>query len=180
MKELSLNILDITENSVKAKASLISISLSEDENGILTLIIADNGCGMDEETKNKVTDPFYTTRTTRKVGIGLPLLKLASEQALGEMKVESEKNVGTTVTATFDTKSIDFTPIGDMTSTIVTLILGSPEIDFEFTHTSPILNVKLFTKELREQLGDVPLDTPEVITWIREYLDEQYNNTEDK
>ncbi|MBR5515660.1 MAG: sensor histidine kinase [Clostridia bacterium] len=176
MKELSLNILDVTENSVSAGAKNILISLIEDEKGILTLTIKDNGCGMTPEVVKSVIDPFYTTRTTRKVGLGIPLLKLAAEQTGGSINIESEVGTGTTVTATFDTKSIDFTPIGDMTSTLVTLIMGAPDIDFEYIHQKPGVEVTLSTLQLREVLGDVSLGMPEVLEWIREYLTEQYNN----
>ena len=176
MKELSLNILDVTENSVSAGAKNILVSLIEDEKGILTLTIKDNGCGMTPEVVKSVIDPFYTTRTTRKVGLGVPLLKLAAEQTGGDINIESEVGVGTTVTATFDTKSIDFTPIGDMTSTLVTLIMGAPDIDFEYIHQRPGAEVMLSTLQLREVLGDVSLGMPEVLEWIREYLTEQYNN----
>ena len=122
MKELSLNILDVAKNSVSAGASLIEVSLSEDSDGILTLIIKDDGCGMSEETLRGVTDPFYTTRTTRKVGMGLPLLKMAAEQTGGTLKIVSsqkEGESGTELCATFNTKSIDFMPIGDIISSIV-------------------------------------------------------------
>lgn len=176
MKELSLNILDVTENSVSAKAKNILVSMLEDEDGILTLTIKDDGCGMSPEIVESVVDPFYTTRTTRSVGMGVPLLKLASEQAGGKIDIQSEVGVGTTVTATFDTKSIDFTPIGDMVSTMTTLIMGAPETDFLYLHKTPVGEVRLDTKELREVLGDVSLSSPDVIGWIRDYLDEQYNN----
>lgn len=178
MKELSLNILDITKNSVSAKATKILISLSTDKCGWLTLKIVDDGCGMSEETVRNVTDPFYTTRTTRKVGMGIPLLKLAAEQTGGGLSIASstdKSDHGTTVTATFDTKSIDFMPIGDMASTVSILIGGSPEIDFEFIDKSPDKEVYLNTKELREVLGEgISLAEPEIQMWITEYLNEQY------
>ena len=178
MKELSLNILDITKNSVSARATKILISLSTDEHGWLTLKIVDDGCGMSEETVRNVTDPFYTTRTTRKVGMGIPLLKLAAEQTGGCLSIASstdESDHGTTVTATFDTKSIDFMPIGDMASTVSILIGGSPEIDFEFIDKAPEKEVYLNTKELREVLGEgISLAEPEIQMWITEYLNEQY------
>lgn len=177
MKELSLNILDVTENSVTAGAKNVSITLNEDDGGILTLEIADDGCGMSEEVLSRVTDPFTTSRTTRKVGMGLPLLKLASEQAGGKMDITSRLGEGTTVTATFDTGNIDFTPLGDMISTLTTLIMGAPDIDFLYDHRAPGLEVHLDTRELREVLGDTPLSSPEVIEWIKEYLSEQYNST---
>jgi len=178
MKELSLNILDITKNSVSAGAKNILISLVTDEQGMLTLRIVDDGCGMSEETVRNVTDPFYTTRTTRKVGMGIPLLKLAAEQTGGSLVIASstdEVSHGTTIEATFDTKSIDFMPIGDMASTVSILIGGSPDIDFEFTDTCGERTVYLNTKELRKVLGEgISLGEPEIQMWIADYLNEQY------
>ena len=178
MKELSLNILDIAKNSVVANASLIEITLVTDEQGWLTLTIKDNGCGMSAETVRNVTDPFYTTRTTRKVGMGLPLLKLAAEQTGGELRLSSsqdEEDHGTELTVTFDTKSIDFMPLGDIISTVCILIAGSPEIDFEFTDRTADREVSLRTAELREVLGEgISLAELEVQAWIAEYLKEQY------
>ena len=180
MKELSLNILDVAKNSVTAGASLVTISLVVDEGGWLTLTIGDDGCGMSEETVRNVTDPFYTTRTTRKVGLGLPLLKLAAEQTGGELSLTSsiqKDDHGTTLAATFDTKSIDFMPIGDIVSTVCILIAGSPQIDFCFSDKSPYGEVALDTRELRAVLGEgISLSEPEIQQWIAEYLKEQYQN----
>ena len=176
MKEISLNILDITENSVKAGASLTEIYVDESGDK-LTLTIKDDGCGMDEKTVKSVIDPFYTTRTTRKVGLGIPLLKLACEQTGGNLSITSntdEVSHGTTVTAVFFKNHIDFTPLGDVISSIVTLIQGHPDTDFLFRHTTEKGNVELDTRELRAVLEDVPLDTYEIILWIRDNLGEQY------
>lgn len=177
MKELSLNVLDVAKNSVRAGASLVEILIATDEAGWLTLVINDDGCGMSEETVKGVTDPFYTTRSTRKVGMGLPLLKMAAEQTGGSLKIVScddpEKS-GTRIEARFDTNSIDCMPMGDIASTVCILIAGSPEIDFDFEHTLPGGSITLKTKELREVLGGVSLAEPEVQQWMREYLEEQY------
>ena len=178
MKELSLNILDVAKNSVRAGASRIKISIDTDLDGIMTVIIEDNGCGMDEEMVKNVTDPFCTTRTTRKVGLGLPLLKMAAEQTGGSISITSsvEKgNSGTVVRAVFDTKSIDCMPMGDIVSTVCILIAGSPEIDFEFSDIDMNRNVTLNTADLKAVLGDVSLAEPEIQMWIKEYLQEQYN-----
>ncbi len=177
MEELSLNILDIAMNSVAAGAENISILIDEDEEGIRTLTISDDGKGMSEEFLKNVTDPFTTSRTTRKVGLGLPFLKLAAEQSGGTLNIASSQGEdhGTTVTATFDTKNIDCPPLGDVASTIVTLIQGSPEKDFLFRHTSPGREVSLSTKEMREILGDdVPLDSPEILSWAASAIREGY------
>ena len=178
MKELSLNILDVAKNSVSAGASLVEISLVTDENGWLTLKICDDGCGMSEEVLMHVTDPFYTTRTTRKVGLGLPLLKLAAEQTGGSLSIQSSQRSGesgTRLTATFDTNSIDCMPVGDIVSTICILIAGSPEIDFDFSDESPTHQVALRTREIREILGsEISLAEPEIQQWMQEFLQEQY------
>lgn len=179
MKELSLNILDVAENSVKAGASLTQILLTEKDN-VLTIEIVDDGCGMDEDVVRSVTDPFYTTRTTRKVGMGIPLLKLACEQTEGQLTIESttiEEDPmahGTHVTATFNMDHIDFTPLGDVSSSVLTLIQGHPDTDFLFRHEKDGQVVELDTRQLREVLEDVPLNSYDVLEWIREYLREQY------
>ncbi len=180
MKEISLNILDIAKNSTKAGASLTQIILEETDS-TLTLIIEDNGCGMSEETLRGVCDPFYTTRTTRKVGMGIPLLKLSAEQTEGSFQIESRaqeefpEDHGTKVTAVFNKNHIDYTPLGDVTFSITTLIQGDPDVDFLFIHRTEKGEVSLDTRELRAQLGDeIPLSEYEIIMWITEYLNEQY------
>lgn len=180
MKELSLNILDITENSTKAKAELINIDIIE-EKSLLTIKITDNGIGMTEDVLLSVANPFYTTRTTRKVGMGIPLFRLAAEQTGGSLSIESKHidafpdDHGTTVTAVFNKNHIDFTPLGDVVSTVTTLIQGHPDVDFVFTHKIDDAEVSLDTREIRAVLEGVPLDTYEVILWIRSNLEDQYN-----
>ena len=132
---------------------------------------------------NSVTDPFTTTRTTRKVGLGIPLFKLASEQTGGTFSIVSRHadthpaDHGTEVAATFYKNHIDFTPLGDTVSSVVTLIQADPEIRWIYTHAMPDKTVRLDTDELKAALGDVPLNVPEVIAWIADYLREQYNET---
>ena len=179
MKELSLNILDIAENSVKAGASLTEISIFE-EGSKLTLKITDNGCGKTDETLQTVTNPFYTTRTTRKVGMGLPLLKLEAEMCGGSLKITSRhkssypENHGTEVEAVFYTDHIDCVPLGDAVASITTLIQGHPDRDFLFYHNIDGKEISLDTRELRNVLEDVPLDSYEVLKWVAEYINEQY------
>lgn len=181
MKELSLNVLDIAQNSVKAKAKNILIKITETETS-LTLEITDDGCGMSTEMVENVINPFCTTRTTRKVGLGIPLLKLAAEQTGGTVEIKSVSeqvdpaNCGTKVTAVFFKNHLDFTPLGDIVSTVTALIQGSPDIEWRFEHHLENGTVELDTKELREVLGDVPLDTYEVIKWIEAYLNEGYDS----
>lgn len=136
---------------------------------------------MPPETVATVTDPFTTSRTTRKVGMGLPLFKLAAEQTGGNISVESRwekdfpENHGTTVYALFYRDHIDFPPLGDMVSTVVTLIQGSPDRDFHYEHDFDGGQVVLDTTEIRNALGEgVPLSSPEIVSWIADYLKEQY------
>ncbi|MBR5623984.1 sensor histidine kinase [bacterium] len=180
MKELSLNILDIAENSVKAKAPLTQIILTETED-VLTIEIIDNGCGMTSDIVKRVIDPFYTTRTTRKVGLGIPFFKMEAEQTGGTFEISSRSvteypdDHGTAIKATFHKDHIDFIPLGDVVSTILTLIQGHPDSDFLFRHTTPKGEVSLDTREIREELGGgISLAEYEVIKWIEEYLKEQY------
>ena len=176
MKELSLNILDITENSVKAGATLTEISITESGNK-LTISIKDDGCGMSEDIVRSVVDPFYTTRTTRKVGMGVPLFKMAAEQTGGKLEIVSDtgEDHGTTVTAYFYKDHLDFTPLGDVISTVTTLIQGHPDTDFLFTHLIDDKEIRLDTRELRAMLEGVPLNTYDVLEWIRGFLEEQYS-----
>ena len=178
MKELSLNILDIAQNSVKAGASLIKIELSETDE-TLEIAVTDNGCGMTAEQVASVMDPFFTTRTTRNVGLGVPLLKMEAEQTGGGISIESsvEEDHGTVVKALFYKNHIDFIPLGDIVSTVTALIQGAPGIDWVFTHKKGDNDVELDTREIRAVLGeDVRLEEYEVIKWIEEYLKEGYDS----
>ena len=180
MDELSLYVLDITMNSVRAGATVISIELIE-QGQWLTFRVRDNGCGMTQDQLDKLANPFFTTRKTRKVGLGIPFLKMLAEMTGGGVEItsvhesESEQH-GTTTQATFGKHHIDFIPLGDMTETIKTLIQGSPEIDFEYLHKTEQGEVTLSTRELREVLGeDISLGEPEILSWIGSYLEEQYD-----
>lgn len=179
MKELSLNILDIAQNSIKAGAAHIDVLLTEDSE-TLELCIRDDGCGMTADVVRGVTDPFYTTRTTRSVGMGIPLLKLAAEQTGGSFSIEStsEKDDpvhhGTAVHARFFKNHLDFTPLGDVVSTVCTLIQGAPDVDWHFCHCFGNACAEVDTAQMREVLGGVPLDSFEVLDWIRQSLSEEY------
>lgn len=173
MRELSLNVLDIVQNSVSAGASLIEIGVTESAESVMTIRISDNGCGMDAQQLRSVADPFYTTRTTRKVGMGIPLYRMAAEQTGGSLQIESQKGAGTCVTATFHTDSIDCAPLGDMASTMCVLIGANESVDFVYTHETPQGSFTLDTRALREMMQGVPLSEPEVLNWIRDYIREQ-------
>ena len=177
MRELSLNVMDVAQNSVRAEATLVRISVTEsDKDDRLKIEIADDGCGMTQEQVQQVIDPFFTTRTTRKVGLGVPLFKLSAEQTGGSFDIQSEKGVGTTTTASYVKSHVDMTPLGDINSTVKILIQCNPQIDFVYTCTTDNGSFTLDTRELREVLGDVSLDTPDVLLWIGDYLEENTKN----
>lgn len=177
MRELSLNVLDIVQNSVKAGATQIEIDLAEEPTRhTLVIAIRDNGSGMTEEQVKHVMDPFFTTRTTRKVGMGVPLFKMAAEMTGGSLDIQSEPGEGTAVTARFHTDHVDFVPLGDIAATVEMLVTQNTGIDFLYRQTCGGAAFTFDTKEIKKILGGVPLNTPEVIQWIREYLKENINS----
>ena len=180
MRELSLNVMDIAQNSISAGASLITIAVVEDQRAdTLSISVEDNGKGMSPETVQRVIDPFYTTRTTRSVGLGVPLFKMEAEMTGGSFHIDSQLGVGTTLTAVFKPSSVDMIPLGDINGTVQLLISCNPGLDFVFRRELCTLEgerreFQLETAGLRQVLGgDVPLDTPDVVLWIKDYLNEQ-------
>lgn len=173
MKELSLHLLDIAQNSVTAGATELTLSLVE-HSGVLTMTVADNGCGMTEEFLHQVMDPFTTTRTTRKVGMGLPLLRLSAEQSSGSLQVESAPGVGTTTTAVFHTHDIDCPPLGDLAGCLSLFLQGTPPtLETRYIHETDAGRFELDTREIKAILGDdVPLSTPDVVLWLQDYIAE--------
>ena len=171
MQELSLNVLDIVQNSISAKATLIEVGVcSETENSLLTITVADNGCGLTPEQVKNVTDPFYTSRKTRRVGLGVPFFKMAAEMTGGSFEIASQPGNGTKLRATFRTDSIDCMPLGDINETVYTLITLNEQIDFVYTRRIDEKMFTLDTRELRAILGDIPFSEPEVAAFIREYI----------
>jgi len=173
MKELSLHILDIVQNSVAANANRIEIIIKEDKEGdLLEISIKDNGMGMDEEEVIKVVDPFYTTRSTRKVGLGIPLFKSNAEACNGRFFIRSEIGKGTEVFASFQHSHIDRVPLGDLVGTIISILAVNPQLHLILKYQ---LNGHIFTfntEEIKEVLEDVPINTPLVLDWVRFYLTE--------
>ena len=168
-----MHILDIAQNSITAKCSLLEIEVDEDiPKNRLAIIIRDNGCGMSPEFLSRVRDPFTTTRTTRRVGMGIPLFELAAQQAGGSLEITSDEGVGTCVTARFQYNHIDRAPVGDMAGTMVTLVSVNPEINFIYIHRVNNSEFVFDTQEIKEILGDVPLDSTEVLSWIMDYITE--------
>ena len=174
MQEISLNILDIVQNSIRAEATLIELTIEEaPSTDVFAFTVKDNGCGMDEEMVKRVTDPFVTTRTTRKVGLGISLLKSLAQQAGGDINLESQVGVGTVIRADFSYSHIDRQPLGDISAVMVSLISMNPTIDFVYTHSFEKEQFVLDTRELRKILGDeVSFSEVSVATWIGEYINE--------
>jgi hypothetical protein len=173
MLELALHVLDIAENSSRAEANLIEINIVEDlKKDIFSLEIRDNGHGMDEQTMEKALDPFYTTKKVRRIGLGLPMLNQAATTAEGRFSLQSEVGRGTVVYAGFKHSHIDRQPLGDIAGVITMLILGNPDIDIVYTHKKNENVYTLDTRELREGLGDVPLNNMEVLNLVRDNIRE--------
>lgn len=171
MKDLAMHILDIFQNSVVAGASIIELHITESEQENLYLVtFIDNGKGMDAETVKNVTDPFFTTRTTRKVGLGLPLLKQNAERTGGTMNITSIIGTGTTVEVTFRFSHIDRLPLGDIAGTLALTAASYSAIDFIYKHTSTIGTFIFDTREIKAELGEIPLNTPQVITFMKNFI----------
>lgn len=182
MKDLSLHILDLSQNSISAGAGLVKITVNEDiKKDTLTISIEDDGKGIQKDLLKNIMDPFVTTRTSRKVGLGIPLMQAACRRCEGDLAIESEENVGTKLTATFRHGHIDRAPIGDMAETMLTLILAGSDsdrsVDFVYKH---ILNSEEFcldTREIRTALGsEINLGRPDVLMWIKGYINEGLKN----
>jgi len=173
MKDLSLHILDIVQNSIRAKATLIGIEIVEqpDENQLI-ITITDNGTGMDQEQLKCAIDPFYTSRTTRKVGLGLSLFKQNAEMTGGSFSIHSELGKGTKVTATFGLNHIDRPIMGDLVGTLLILICSSEEINYVFKHKTLSGKFEIDTREIRQTLENVPISNPEVRLFLKEMLQE--------
>jgi hypothetical protein len=166
-----LHLLDIAENSVSAGARRIEIAVEEDvKRDRLRLSVRDDGKGMDEELVARVSDPFVTSRTTRKVGLGIPLLKAAAESCNGHLRINSAVGRGTTVEAEFQRSHIDRMPLGDVTGTLYTLIVGWPDVQWVLRYRCNGDAYEFDSQPIREELGDIPLSEPAVLAFIRETL----------
>ena len=171
MTELSLNVLDIVQNSIQAGSSFIQVTITANTTSdYLTIRIEDNGCGLTKEQLHSIADPFYTTRTTRRIGLGIPFFRQAAFRCGGDFIITSKVGHGTTVIASFGLSHIDRMPLGDINATMHTLITFHPELDFLYTYIIDDRHFSLDTREFRKILGDVAFSAPEVSTYIREYL----------
>ncbi|MDD2401352.1 MAG: ATP-binding protein [Clostridia bacterium] len=174
MREISLHILDIVQNSLAAQAKNIGISIIEDtEQNKMYIEIKDDGKGMDKETINKVLDPFYTTRTTRKVGLGLSLLQANARTCGGDLTIESIPGKGTIVRTIFCLDHIDRPPLGNMATTLISIMSGSSDVEFSYQHQCDKKCFSISTQEIKEHLNDIPVNNPEVLAWLLEYFTEK-------
>ncbi len=173
MDEIALNILDIAYNSIRAHATLIKIMVTDSiKDNKINIIIEDNGDGMDKKTVNQVTDPFYTTRTTRKVGLGIPLFKQTAELTGGYLHIQSTPGQGTCVETQFVKNHIDTPMMGNVVDTMLTLIQANENIDYIFAYKTDKNDFILDTREMKDILGDVKINEPEVLLWIKDYMKE--------
>ncbi|MEE4176351.1 MAG: ATP-binding protein [Bacteroides sp.] len=173
MKDLSLHILDIAQNSIRAGASNISISITESGHaGTLVIEVTDDGSGMPQEVLERVTDPFYTSRTTRKVGLGIPLFKQNAEATGGSLQIRSEQGRGTSLTATFGLDHIDRPPLGDVAGVMVMLAGANPEIRFIYRHRVEENEFVLDTADIAEALDGLPVNDPQVMRFLKEMINE--------
>lgn len=173
MRDLSLHILDIVQNSLSAGADAVTLTVAKrSEENLLKVEISDNGRGMDQEMLARVTDPFTTTRTTRKVGLGLPMLEATAERSGGSLHIWSTPGQGTMVSATFQYDNIDRAPLGNLTETMISLIVANPEVRFILRYDVDGRMFVFDTMEVVAELDDVPINDPLVIEWIKQHLDE--------
>jgi K+-sensing histidine kinase KdpD len=176
MLELAAHILDIAENSVRAGAKLIEIDIEEDRvKDFLSIKIIDDGQGMKQEDIKKVLDPFYTTKTVRRVGLGLPLLADAAQRSGGHLNLESVEGKGTTVKATFGLSHVDRQPLGEIIGTLIVLIAGNSNVDFIYKHKRNDRQFELDTRQIREEIGDIPINHTEILKYIRRVLEEGFD-----
>src|SRR5690606_6246837 len=172
MKDLSDHLLDIVGNSIRAGASLVEVGLEVlVHQQALVLRIRDNGCGMSAEMVAKVTDPFVTSRTTRKVGLGLAFLKMNAEQTGGWLKVASEEGIGTLVEALFYQYHIDCVPTGDLKGSMALILSGNPNVDFVLSLKKGADNFEIKSADIKEVLGDVPINHPKVGRFLKDMMD---------
>ena len=174
MRDLSLHLLDLAQNSITAGAALVTIRLSIAADGWLTMTLTDDGCGMSPELLARVVSPFATTRTTRKVGMGIPLMMENAQKTGGDLRIESTVGKGTTLTVTMDTGNIDCLPLGDLAGTLFTLIFMNPEKpDFLFEGKSNQGECSVDTREIREAAGGLPLNQPDIAAWLSGAIKEE-------
>ncbi len=181
MEELALHILDLIQNSLRAEATGVELTIEEDYNAdLIRVTINDNGKGMNEEYCSRVLDPFTTTRKTRRVGLGLPLVAMTARQCNGDLKIDSIPEEGTAVSFTMQHSHWDRPPLGDMPQTITALLVGNPQLDLRYRHRVEEEEFVFDTREIRETLGsELEINNLEVLEWIKGYLEENLESLYD-
>ena len=173
MKELSLNILDLAQNGIKAGAKLISLEVNEDEAGYFVFRVRDDGCGMTPDMVQKIRDPFFTTRTTRKVGMGVSLVDMLTTQCGGHLDITSVPGKGTLMEAYFAKDNIDRPPLGDLPVTMKVLVVGAPDLDFTLTYKHGATGFVFDTRKLRRELGQLAdFTSPVLYEWVEAFVRE--------
>jgi len=176
MRELSLHILDLVQNAIEAGASNIRLEIDEDTLlDRLCIKVADNGRGMSADEVCKVTNPFITSRTTRKVGLGLSLIDMSTQHCDGSLVIDSAVGKGTTVTACYRYSHIDRPPLGPMQPTLITILVANPNIKFDYRHRFNQQSFDFHSQDIKEILGDIPLTQPEVLIWLKQFLSNHYD-----
>ena len=175
MRELSLHILDIVENAIEAGARHVDLTIIEDlDMDRLDIVVVDDGRGMDAETVRMVRDPFFTTRTTRHVGLGVPLFAAAAERCAGELVIDSVPGEGTRLAAMFQYSHIDRAPLGNISSTLLCILMRGQDVDLHYIHRlvqhARERMFELDTIQIKQELGDVPLSFPDVREWLSEFI----------
>jgi len=177
VRELSLHILDLVQNSIEAGATVVSLAIIEDLGvDLFTIRVSDNGRGMKEELRRHVVDPFVTSRTTRKVGLGLPLIDMSTKRCDGHLTVRSSPGQGTVVEAVYRHSHWDRPPLGNMVETLKSIIVANPDLDFRYSHTFNGAVFSLTTFEITSILEDIPLTQPDVLLWLDGYLKSNFEN----
>ncbi len=175
MRELSLHVLDLVQNAVEAGASRVELEITEDPDADrLSIMISDNGRGMEDEQKQKVTDPFYTSRTTRRIGLGIPLIQMSTQRCEGSLKIASEPGAGTRIEAVYRYSHWDRPPLGNMVETLKSILVGNPGFDLNYLHRFAKREFRLEAVQIWEALDGVPLTQPEVLQWLQAYLEENF------
>ena len=174
MRDIALHMLDLVQNAVEAGARRVALAVEAvGAADTLTVTVADNGKGMSGEMLRRARDPFFTTRTTRRAGLGLPLLDMTTSQAGGHLEISSRPGQGTTVRAVFQLSHLDRPPLGPLEETVTDIIVANPALDFTFQHCRNGRRYTLSTREITAALGDIPLSHPQVLTWLHGYLSSQ-------
>lgn len=177
MREISLHLLDLVQNSIEAGATSVKLEINENLNSDKMIIrVMDNGRGMDEKLRQLVIDPFITTRTTRRIGLGLPLMDMSTKRCGGYLDVDSTPGKGTVVEAMYQHSHLDRPPMGNLVETVKSILVANPELDFIYDHTVNDRRFTVSSRDLADTLDGIPLTQPDVLVWLNGYLSDHIAN----